>query len=148
MTSKTIETISGEKHYADIWRDYEEHDRIVVGFYEIGTEEQVDVSKEFYHDQFDLAVDYAEMVVKQLDDGVAEPNEEVFFLITRLHRDDIKQLYIDKGMLTPKLEKQIESIPDEIMMKIAQKMADDYLEQLFWGSLEIIGEEYAELEVD
>jgi len=53
---------------------------------------------------------------------------EEYFIITRLHRDDIKS----RGFK--------EEFTDEEMKYIASKMADDYLNQLYWGSLDIIVE--------
>jgi len=53
-----------------------------------------------------------------------------FFVITRVCRDDVKQALGYNPHLT-----------DQEMQRIADKMADDYLNQLYWGSLKIIAEE-------
>lgn len=50
-----------------------------------------------------------------------------FYIISRLHRDDLK----GKGF-------DISSISDETMSEIASRLESDYTEQLFWQSLEII----------
>lgn len=53
------------------------------------------------------------------------------FVISSLHRDDILDIpemsWVKKEQLT-----------DEVMERIASKLGDDYCEQLFWQSLEII----------
>jgi len=59
-------------------------------------------------------------------------NDKEYFAITRLHRDDIKS----QGFK--------EEFTDEEMEYIAGKMADDYLNQLYWGSLRIIVENVIE----
>lgn len=55
------------------------------------------------------------------------------FVITTLCRDDIA------NALNLTIE-QAAMIDDGYMENIAAKMADDYCEQLFWGSLKIIAE--------
>ena len=57
-----------------------------------------------------------------------------YFVITRLHREDIKHLF-------PVKEKDIDNLTDSQMKYLARKMGDDYLEQLYWGSLKILAEE-------
>ena len=52
------------------------------------------------------------------------------FCISRLSREDLKE----KGFDTS-------DIDDKTMQRIADKLGDDYCEQLFWTSLEIIAEE-------
>lgn len=66
-------------------------------------------------------------------------NEDGFFPITSVHRDDIKEAL----HLT---DKQVARITDGMMREIARKMADDYCEQLFWDQLPIIVEAVAERE--
>jgi hypothetical protein len=67
--------------------------------------------------------------------GVPEHKEETgdgFFVISRLHREDLKCIgYTDE---------QVDKITDSQMERIASKMSDDYCEQLYWSSLEIIAE--------
>lgn len=50
-----------------------------------------------------------------------------FFTITSVHRNDLDAKGFDTDRIT-----------DENMRALAQKMADDYCEQLFWDSMEII----------
>lgn len=52
------------------------------------------------------------------------------FSISRLSREDLEQLGFDTS-----------DIDDKTMQRIADKLGDDYCEQLFWTSLEIIAEE-------
>jgi len=52
-----------------------------------------------------------------------------FFVITRLSRDDVRHVLHYNAHLT-----------DQEMERIASKMADDYLDQLYWDSLKIIAE--------
>ena len=58
-------------------------------------------------------------------------SEDGYFVITRLHREDIKTVFPDN-------EKDIDNLTDGQMKYLARKMSDDYLEQLYWGSLEIL----------
>lgn len=50
-----------------------------------------------------------------------------YFPITSVHRDDLRGVGFD-----------VEKISDDDMKELARKMADDYCEQLFWSSMEII----------
>lgn len=52
------------------------------------------------------------------------------FCISRLSREDLEQIGFDAS-----------NIDDETMQRIADKLGEDYCEQLFWTSLEIIAEE-------
>ena len=54
-----------------------------------------------------------------------------FFEITSVSRDDLSALGFD-----------VSDISDEIMQDIANDMAEDYCEQLFWSSLETVAEYY------
>jgi hypothetical protein len=54
-------------------------------------------------------------------------NTVEWFPITRLHRDDIKSL----GFV-------VEEFSDDEMRRIAKAMENDYMNQLYWGSLRII----------
>jgi len=55
-------------------------------------------------------------------------NDGEYFIITRIHRDDISErLGIDASV-----------IPDDVMEEIADRMADDYVEQLFWSQIDDI----------
>ena len=52
------------------------------------------------------------------------------FSISRLSREDLEQLGFDTS-----------DVDDKTMQRIADKLGEDYCEQLFWISLEIIAEE-------
>ena len=59
---------------------------------------------------------------------------EKFYVITRLHKDDLRSLFRkDKHAL-----EIIDNLSDTDMEYLAQKMANDYVEQLFWDSLDTI----------
>ena len=51
------------------------------------------------------------------------------FVITRVSRGDLKAIGFDTS-----------EVSDETMEYLAKKLGDDYCEQLFWSSLEIIAE--------
>lgn len=55
--------------------------------------------------------------------------ENGYFEITEIHRDDLA----DRGFDT-------DQITDEQMSRLADKMGDDYCEQLFWSSMEILAD--------
>lgn len=57
-------------------------------------------------------------------------NNKEFFKITSISRDDLASKGFD-----------ITNISDITMKRLASKMADDYFNQLFWISMEIIAEE-------
>lgn len=57
-------------------------------------------------------------------------NKDGYFVITRVHRDDLAAAGFDTTNVT-----------DDMMEELAEKMANDYLNQLYWSSLEIIAEE-------
>ena len=50
-----------------------------------------------------------------------------FFVVTRIHRSDLEALGFDTSNVT-----------DEDMKELANKMENDYLEQLYWTSMENI----------
>jgi len=52
-----------------------------------------------------------------------------YFEISKLHREDLEGLGFDTSNMS-----------DDIMERLASKLGDDYCEQLFWSSLEIIAE--------
>lgn len=52
-----------------------------------------------------------------------------FFPITSVSRDDLESKGFDTSEIT-----------DEQMKRLASKMADDYLEQMYWISMTIIAE--------
>jgi hypothetical protein len=51
------------------------------------------------------------------------------FPITSVCRADLESIGFDTG-----------AVDDATMKELAEKLADDYCEQLFWGSLEIIAD--------
>ena len=61
-------------------------------------------------------------LLKQLNAG--------YFVITSVHRNDLARTGFD-----------VEKISDNDMDKLAEKMADDYCNQLFWESMETIASE-------
>lgn len=63
-------------------------------------------------------------------------SEEGFVSITSLSRDDFLNL---KGINT----QRVKEMPDSTLARIASKMADDYLEQMYWESLRINAEHVA-----
>jgi hypothetical protein len=52
-----------------------------------------------------------------------------FFKITSVHRDDVASILGDKAY----------TLTDDEMGWLARKMADDYIEQLFWTQIEYLG---------
>jgi len=75
--------------------------------------------------------------VTEINEIEAQEDESGFFVITRLHRDDIIEAF--KG--NPKAQKRARNMTDDEMKQLASKMADDYLNQLYWSSLRIIFED-------
>ena len=59
------------------------------------------------------------------------------FPITSLHKDDLRAIFVDE----PEALAKIDALTDDDMKLLARKMADDYIEQLFWNSARIIFEE-------
>jgi hypothetical protein len=57
--------------------------------------------------------------------------EKDYYEITCVHKDDLKSKYFD-----------VTNVDNDIMIILADKMGDDYCEQLFWSSMEIIAKEY------
>lgn len=80
---------------------------------------------------------------KRKGSGIYKP-----FQITSVCKADILSLEkFDEGTANavPKFKpSDIKRLTEEDMQKIASKLADDYCEQLFWTSLEIIVEHYLE----
>jgi len=63
--------------------------------------------------------------------------EDKYYVITRLSKFDLRNLYKDNKEAL----EIIESLTDTDMEYLAEKMADDYLEQLYWSSLKTIFED-------
>jgi len=72
-----------------------------------------------------------------------EKERKEYFVITKLHRSDIKQALWDHDELTSDVEAEVNALTDADMERIASKMRDDYLEQFYWESLYVI---YTEME--
>lgn len=53
------------------------------------------------------------------------------FKISSLSREDLENIGFDTS-----------NVSDDTMERLAEKLGDDYCEQLFWTSLEIIAEDY------
>ena len=51
------------------------------------------------------------------------------FVITEVSREDLEEIGFDTS-----------EVSDETMERLARKLGDDYCEQLFWTSLEIMAE--------
>lgn len=78
--------------------------------------------------------------LREYFNNLPEPTEEErqfirelnagYFPITSVHRNDLEGQGFD-----------VEKISDDDMQNLAEKMADDYCEQLFWPSMEIIAGE-------
>jgi len=73
------------------------------------------------------------------------------FKITSVSRDDILVHFMDelepeeqRGKAGKALRKRIEAITDSQMETLARKMADDYIEQLFWTQIGILAEDLVE----
>ena len=66
-----------------------------------------------------------------------KPDKDGFFQITSVHRDDVKHALNLS-------DEQLSRITDDMMEEIAEKMADDYCEQLFNVSLRIIAKQVLE----
>jgi hypothetical protein len=61
---------------------------------------------------------------------------EGFYPITSLSKDDLRGMF--RG--DRKALKRINEMTDDEMKTLASKMADDYCEQLYWSSLQILFE--------
>lgn len=64
-----------------------------------------------------------------------DPNE--FFPITHLSKEEIVTLLREQGVAIPSGS----TVTEGYAKHIASKMADDYLEQLYWSSMKIILED-------
>lgn len=51
------------------------------------------------------------------------------FVISKVSREDLEEMGFDAS-----------NVDDKTMEKLASKLGDDYCEQLFWSSLDIIAE--------
>lgn len=80
--------------------------------------------------------------ISSLGSEVREPSDDGYFVITRLHRDDIIAL-IRNGKLKGITEADVEKFTDDEMKWIANKMESDFLNQMYWESLEYFAQEIA-----
>lgn len=79
-------------------------------------------------DDYMLAVErFTEKKIAEL--GIPEKKKE-FFPVTSISRDDLEAAGFDAAGVT-----------DEQMERLADKMADDYLEQMYWVSMKILAED-------
>lgn len=86
-------------------------------------------------DELNKAVDVIEKHVQE--QGLASPRERAekllesdgFFYITSVHRDDLEERGFD-----------VSGVTDVEMRRLARKMSDDYCNQLFHESMEILAE--------
>ena len=67
-------------------------------------------------------------------------DKEKSYVVTEVCKDDLREAFRGKA----KMRKIIDELTDEQMQRIARKMEDDYVEQLFWGSVRDIVEAYLE----
>ena len=70
--------------------------------------------------------------------GLAKP-----FNITSVSKLDIISLIVNDAKVNFKLS-DVKKLTESDMSSIASKLSDDYVEQLFWGSLKIIVEHHIE----
>lgn len=77
-----------------------------------------------------LAYFEAKSSLTQEEQSLLNRLREGYFPITSIHRDDLASKGFD-----------VRKISDGDMRELASKMADDYCEQLFWSSMEIIAED-------
>ena len=64
-----------------------------------------------------------------------------FFPITFITKDDIRGIYQQQPMSPENIEEIISGMTDYDMMELASDMGDDYVNQLYWSSMEILFEE-------
>lgn len=67
---------------------------------------------------------------------MSENIDEKFYVVTSTCKDDMREVLKDK----PKMLKLIDQLNDDQMKWIARKLEDDYVNQLYWSSLQIIVE--------
>lgn len=77
----------------------------------------------------DRLEEYEAILEKKYELPDLTKNDEGYFKITSIHRDDLEAAGFDSSQ-----------VDDTTMKRLASKMADDYLEQLFWVQLPIIAE--------
>lgn len=65
-------------------------------------------------------------------------SSDVFYKITSINIDDIRQILTNRDMSEDDIERILSSVDEDDMKTIADKMANDYLTQLYWDSMSII----------
>ena len=70
---------------------------------------------------------HQEKRVKQINDEMKREKE--YFTITSIHRDDLITAGYDGN-----------AVDDSVMERLASKMCDDYVEQLFWIHIGVLAE--------
>ena len=76
---------------------------------------------------------------------------KTYFEITTICREDIEEHFRSKAQRNPAFEQLLSKVPtltDSDMTQIAEKMANNYLEHMFWESLDIIVQEFLETKGD
>ncbi len=63
---------------------------------------------------------------------------EPFKIVIGVTKDDIQQAMQDHNELIPSMEEIIANITDEDMQDLADKMRNDYIDQLYWDSLYVL----------
>ena len=87
-------------------------------------EEDIDTHMRNLIDQLQRATNRADEYLKE------------YFSITSVSKEDIRQaIRNDKGKVTKAENKRIESLDESEMERLAEKLADDYCNQLYWISL-------------
>lgn len=80
-------------------------------------------------DYLDRVEEYEAIVLKEY--GLEEKSKnDGYFVITRLHREDLEAAGFDAS-----------DVDDATMERIADKMGDDYVTQLFWEHLPVFAED-------
>jgi len=81
---------------------------------------------------------------KELQDAIekAEYSIKNYYPITSVAKEDIEQACLNHDDKVPSdVKKRIDELDEGEMEWLAEKLCDDYMEQLFWSSLRIIFEE-------
>ena len=101
-----------------------------------GRTEHGDFGMNIEHMSYEEVADILTIMEEQLGMEVSHTFKKFSFPITSICRGDISALGY----------KGAETISDSVMEKIAQKMADAYVEQSFWNDLDFFVSEYCNLE--
>ena len=74
--------------------------------------------------------------LKEIDTALTSFNDQEFFPITSVCKDDIIHAFNNDA----DIKKIVEKLDDSDMETLASKLGSDYCEQLYWDSLKIIFE--------